>query len=62
MSGVEVDGEGVDDAAEIDRRTREFTALEHGKLVESAVRLTLERDLAFAFAGDLSRQITRVRG
>lgn len=54
--------EGAEDAAEVERRTREYAPLEHGDLVELAVRLSLERDLAFAFAGDLSRQITRVRG
>lgn len=62
MSDVEAASEGAEDAAEVERRTQEYTPLEHEKLVEAAVRLSLERDLAFAFAGDLSRQITRVRG
>lgn len=62
MSLAEADMEGADDAAEVERRTQEYTPLPHEELVQAAVRLSLERDLAFAFAGDLSRQITRVRG
>lgn len=61
-NAVEADRDSLEEAAEIERRTREFAPLEHAELTQAAVRLSLERDLAFAFAGDLSRQITRVRG
>lgn len=62
MKVVDADRESVDEAAELERRTLEFAPLEHAELAQVAVRLSLERDLAFAFAGDLSRQIVRVKG
>jgi hypothetical protein len=46
---------------ELQRLTDTYACLDHAQLVDLVVQLRLERDLAFAFASDLARQLERMR-